>query len=115
MAETMSVVDCCLLFGYGGLAPRRFFSLLHVTTWPDRRPAGDIVAGIGAAVAGVFVARGVLDRYLFNLALSHMVACSGFVGLGMAAILIERRGLSVRKTAATDHRCGILRALFHVR
>lgn len=54
----------------------------------DRREA--LLLGLGGAIAGVLIS-GLLDHYLFNLAYPHMVVLFWiYVGLAMAAILIER-------------------------
>ena len=88
MAETMGVVGLLSFLAAMLVYFATFFSTMRRGLSDDRREA--LLLGLSAAVAGVLVS-GVLDHYLFNLAYPHMVSLFWlYVGLGMAAILIER-------------------------
>ena len=94
MAETMGVVGLLSFLAAMLVYFVTFFGTMRRGLSDDRREA--LLLGLSAAVAGVLVS-GVLDHYLFNLAYPHMVSLFWiYVGLGMAAILIERNGQKVR-------------------
>ena len=88
MAETMGVIGLLSFLAAMVVYFATFFSTMRRGLTDDRRET--LLLGLSAAVAGVLVS-GVLDHYLFNLAYPHMVSLFWiYVGLGMAAILIER-------------------------
>lgn len=90
MAETMGVVGLLSFLAAMLVYFVNFFSTMRRGLSDDRRET--LLLGLSAAVAGVLVS-GVLDHYLFNLAYPHMVSLFWiYVGLGMAAILMERSG-----------------------
>ncbi|MEZ4767595.1 MAG: O-antigen ligase family protein [Caldilineales bacterium] len=92
MAETMGVVGLLSFLAAMGVYFVTFFRTMRHRLMDDRREA--LLLGLSAAVAGVLVS-GVLDHYLFNLAYPHMVSLFWiYVGLGMAAILIERAAVA---------------------
>ncbi|MCB0241976.1 MAG: O-antigen ligase family protein, partial [Anaerolineae bacterium] len=96
MAETMGVVGLLSFLAAMLVYFVTFFSTMRRGLSDDRRET--LLLGLSAAVAGVLVS-GVLDHYLFNLAYPHMVSLFWiYVGLGMAAILIERKGQKVRSS-----------------
>ena len=96
MAETMGVVGLLSFLAAMLVYFVTFFSTMRRGLSDDRRET--LLLGLSAAVAGVLVS-GVLDHYLFNLAYPHMVSLFWiYVGLGMAAILIERNGQKVRSS-----------------
>ena len=88
MAETMGLVGLLSFLAAMGVYFVTFFRTMRRGLSDNRRET--LLLGLSAALAGVLVS-GVLDHYLFNLAYPHMVSLFWiYVGLGMAAILIER-------------------------